>query len=131
MRLDGSGLLNFDYRHLVSGAANTAFTLDRVGNSAFGSTSPFVTLQVASATPYFAITDTNAGVDSKHWLLSNIDGTFRLGTSSDLLNATSTYFSIAPGGALTVTANSTSTFSSGLQADWLSAQLSYSLGPSA
>ena len=58
-------------------------------NVGIGTTTPFWTLQVASATPYFTLTDTDAGTNAKHGLISFLDGLFRFGTSSDLLSATS------------------------------------------
>lgn len=51
----------------------------------------------ASSTPYLDITDTDAATDKKHWLMSNIDGKFSLGTSTDAMNATSTAMSIDSG----------------------------------
>ncbi len=72
------------------------------GSVGIGTTTPNWTLQVASATPYFAITDNDAGTDAKHWLISAVNGIFRIGTSTDLLNSTSTYLTISSAGTTTL-----------------------------
>lgn len=68
-----------------------------VGNLGIGTTTPNWSLQVASVTSYIAITDTDAAVNRKHILVSNLDGVFRIGTSSDSLNSTSSALSLDPG----------------------------------
>ena len=65
------------------------------GNVGIGTTTPNWLFQIASGTaPYLAISDSDAGLNSKHWLLSAIDGIFRIGTSSDSFTATTTYLTI-------------------------------------
>lgn len=54
-----------------------------------GTTTPNWLLQIASTTPYLAITDTDAGTDAKHWFLQNNGGMLNVGTSSDSLTSTS------------------------------------------
>jgi hypothetical protein len=77
---------------------SNAMSIGGTGSNAvyvgLGTTTPNWALQIASTTPAFAITDTNAAVNSKHWLISNNDGKFNIGTSSDSLISTSTYFTI-------------------------------------
>ncbi len=68
------------------------------GSLGIGTTTPNWTLQVASTSAYFALTDTDAGTDQKHWLLSNVGGVFSIGTSSDALTATSSRFTITQEG---------------------------------
>ena len=67
-----------------------------------GTTSPNWDLQVAGTRPFFVLSDMSAGVDQKHWFLSAQGGNFYIGTSSDALNATSSYFSISDGGTTTI-----------------------------
>jgi hypothetical protein len=86
---------NIIYGNNVTGISTTNSTFANIG---IGTSSPAWTFQVASQTPYLAITDTNAAVNAKHWLLSNISGVFSIGTSSDTLTGTSSYFSIAAKG---------------------------------
>lgn len=66
------------------------------GYFGIGTTTPFVALDVATSSAnasfnhgQIALTDSNAGVNLKHWLFSSEGGTFYLGTASDLY-ATST-----------------------------------------
>src|SRR3989344_3444182 len=80
------------------------------GNIGLGTTTPNWTLQVASVTPYISITDTDATTDNKHYLLSNIGGIFRIGTSSDSLSSTSTLLSMDTNGV-----NGTTTFAQSIR----------------
>lgn len=83
-----------------------AMTLDNTGHLGIGTTTPFAGLQIATSSVntlqngtfgQFALTDTSAGLNLKHWLFSSDSGTFTLGTTSDLF-ATGTP-------ALTITLN--------------------------
>ena len=60
-----------------------------------GTTSSPWNLQIASTTPYLAISDTDAGTNLKHWIFSNNGGLFTIGTSSDALTSTSSLFTIS------------------------------------
>ncbi len=71
-------------------------------NAGVGTSTPFWTWQVASATPYFDLMDSNSSVDKKHGLFSFIDGIFRWGTSTDALNSTSTAMSLDPNGVASI-----------------------------
>ncbi|MBX4200195.1 hypothetical protein KW790_01930 [Candidatus Parcubacteria bacterium] len=64
-----------------------------------GTSTPRWSLQVASATPYFAITDNDAATNAKHLLQSYIDGIYRIGTSSDDLTSTSSALELNPSGS--------------------------------
>jgi hypothetical protein len=103
-----------------SSASINYLTLTSVGNLGLGTTTPAWSLQVASATPYVAITDTDASTNAKHWILTNTNGVFAIGTSSDALSATSSYFTLTGSSttftsALNVTSNATSTYTNGIQ----------------
>lgn len=63
-------------------------------NWGIGTTTPNWTGQFSSSTPAIDINDTTGPVGGKHWLISNNDGKFNIGTSSDLLTSTSTYLTI-------------------------------------
>ena len=64
-----------------------------------GTTTPTWLLHLASTTPYLALSDTDAGLDQKHWLISNQSGSLRFGTSSDANPfSTSTNFMLQRGG---------------------------------
>ncbi len=73
-------------------------------NTGIGTSTPFWPLQIASSSAsatfrgQLALTDSNGGVDAKHGRISFTNGAFNFGTTTDALNATSTYFTIANGG---------------------------------
>ncbi|MDP2704973.1 MAG: DUF5011 domain-containing protein, partial [bacterium] len=107
IELGGSGSDDPNVAFLISsanadlriGTNDTAqLTVSGGGNVGIGTTTPNWGLQIASSTPYLALTDSNATTDRKHVLLSNIDGVFRIGTSTDSLSATSTALSLDPRG---------------------------------
>ena len=73
--------------------------LNAAGNLGIGTTTPFSLLQLATTTgKNLVLTDSSAGANQKHWLFSSQGGNFYLGTSTDALSATTTYFSILNGG---------------------------------
>lgn len=55
-----------------------------LGKLGVGTTTPFKTLQVADTRPSLAISDSSAGLNQKHWLLSSIGGNLYVGTASDV-----------------------------------------------
>jgi len=76
----------------------TRAVIDRNGYFGVGTTSPNWMFQVATTVPSMALTETDGGLNAKHWLLTANNGAFSIGTSSDALNSTSSYFTIATGG---------------------------------
>ncbi|MDD5033005.1 MAG: FG-GAP-like repeat-containing protein, partial [Candidatus Pacebacteria bacterium] len=114
---------------LVQSAAsgNSYFT---GGNLGIGTTTPNWKLQLSGARPLLTLSDTSGTANAKHWFMSSQNGNFFIGTSTDALSATTTYFTIANGGnigigtttpleKLTVNGNiisATSTFSLGTTA---------------
>jgi hypothetical protein len=63
--------------------------IDSSGNVGIGTTSPAWKLQVNGTRPSFALSDSGAGTNLKHWLASSQGGNLYIATSSDSL-ATST-----------------------------------------
>jgi len=59
---------------------------DRIG---IGTSTPNWLLQVAATRPFFALTDTSAGTNLKHWTLSSQGGNLYIATSSDALATSS------------------------------------------
>ena len=64
-------------------------TVDGSGNVGIGTTTPNWLLQTAGTRPFFALSDTGASANLKHWTMSSQSGNFYIATSSDAL-ATST-----------------------------------------
>jgi hypothetical protein len=77
----------------VANAANNLYQNNN--NVGIGTTTPNWPLQVASTSPYVGITNINAGVNLKHWLISNQGGTLQFGTSTDALTSTSSLFTFS------------------------------------
>ena len=71
----GSGMYN------GSTVSSAPVSAGRIG---IGTTTPAWTLQVASTSPYIAITDTDAGTNLKHWVFRNENGNLYIATSSDI-----------------------------------------------
>ncbi|HEY4500136.1 MAG TPA: immunoglobulin-like domain-containing protein, partial [Candidatus Paceibacterota bacterium] len=66
------------------------FGINPAGFVAITTTTPRWDFQIASSTgPMLALSDTSAGVDLKHWILSSRGGNFYMATSSDTTFATS------------------------------------------
>lgn len=86
--------------------SNSALKILDGGNVGVGTSTPNWSLQVASSTPYFALTDTDAGTNAKHWLISAVDGNLKIGTSTDALSATSTYLTITNTGSVGIATTS-------------------------
>jgi len=63
--------------------ATSSLTLSQAGYFGIGTTTPNWNLQVAGVRPTFALTDTSAGVNLKHWLFSSMGGNLYIGTSTD------------------------------------------------
>ena len=61
-----------------------------VGNLGLGTSTPFASLQIATTTgKNLVLSDSGAGANLKHWLLSSLGGVFSIGTTTDAY-ATST-----------------------------------------
>ncbi|HEY4508761.1 MAG TPA: tail fiber domain-containing protein, partial [Candidatus Paceibacterota bacterium] len=92
------GHIRFLTRGTGSGADPTEYMrITSAGNLGIGTTTPQYQLTVASSTPMIGLYDSNAAANTKNWFVGNFDGTFAIGTSTDtdLINATSTAFSIS------------------------------------
>ena len=55
------------------------------GNVGIGTSTPFGILNIATTSPYFYISDTDASEGNKHWFLTNNSGSFSIGTTTDSL----------------------------------------------
>ncbi|KKS34007.1 MAG: FG-GAP repeat protein, partial [Parcubacteria group bacterium GW2011_GWC2_42_13] len=77
------------YTYSDSAANNNQLVLNSNGNVGIGTTTPNWLLQEAGTRPFFALSDTGASANLKHWTMSSQGGNFYMATSSDAL-ATST-----------------------------------------
>jgi hypothetical protein len=95
----GIDSLSTSFAANISGATGTGLVVNNLGNVGIGTTTPNWSLQVShSLGSSIDINDTGAPTNKKHWLVSNNNGQFNIGTSTDALNATSSAFSIDTGG---------------------------------
>ncbi|MBI4991617.1 MAG: hypothetical protein HZB99_00140, partial [Candidatus Harrisonbacteria bacterium] len=93
----GDGTANANLTEFHSSATGARFAFSG-GNVGIGTTTPNWNFQTAGTRPFAVLSDTSAGIDAKHWFTSSQGGNFYVGTSTDSLNATSTYLTIANGG---------------------------------
>lgn len=76
-------------------AATTKLEVLNTGNVGIGTSTPFGSLQIASSSTnatfksQLILTDTAAATNTKHWLLSSINGNFSMNTSTDAFSVTS------------------------------------------
>ncbi len=73
---------------------NELLSIATSGNVGIGTTTSNWNLQVAGTRPTFALSDTSAGTNLKHWLFSSMGGNLYIGTSTDAY-ATSSPASLA------------------------------------
>ena len=78
--------------------ATSSIFLAQSGFFAVGTTTPNWPFQISAIRPFAVLSDTSAGTNAKHWFTSSQGGNYYIGTSSDALNATSTYVTITNGG---------------------------------
>lgn len=95
---DPAGQPLFVVASSTSNSTTTVFTVANNSNVGIGTTSPNWKLQIAGTRPLSVLSDTSAGVNAQHWFTSSQGGNYYIGTSSDALNATSTYLTILNGG---------------------------------
>jgi hypothetical protein len=74
----------------VSPATLTGIAINgTTGNVGIGTTAPAWLTQISGTRPSIALSDSSAGTDLKHWIMSSMDGEFYIGTTTDAY-ATST-----------------------------------------
>ena len=90
----------------VTGTGISSFA----GSLGIGTTTPGWINQISGVVPALVLSDTNLAGDNnaKHWFLQNNGGSFSIGTTSNLLNATSTYLTILNGGFVGIGSSSPS-----------------------
>ena len=67
----------------ISANGSEKVRIDASGNLGIGTTSPYWNLQVAGTRPSLTLSDTAAGANNKHWLMSSMGGNLYIGTSTD------------------------------------------------
>ncbi|MBI4135086.1 MAG: hypothetical protein HY471_03210 [Candidatus Sungbacteria bacterium] len=72
-----------DSLQFVTPLAGTAMQITSSGNVGIGTTTPNWLLQVNGTRPSFALSDSSAGANLKHWLFSSMGGNLYVGTSTD------------------------------------------------
>ena len=98
---NGAELWNFENTDMWFGVNNDRkMTIKNSGSLGIGTSTPRSLFNIAGTRPQFTISDTSAGTDDKHWYISSQGGNLYIGTSSDALNSTSTYFSINSKGSV-------------------------------
>lgn len=80
---DTPGALAFWTTADGASSASQRLTIKNSGNIGIGTTTPNWLLQIAGTRPSFAISDTAAGANLKHWLISSMGGNLYIGTSTD------------------------------------------------
>lgn len=79
---------NFPYWATAGGGlsgTSTIFYSSSTGNVGIGTTLPNSALNIAGVDPKLTLSDTDAGVDLKHWYMQSSDGSLVIATTSDAL----------------------------------------------
>lgn len=98
----GTGLIDF----IGGGIWRAGFSAN--GDLGIGTTTPQGRINIASTSPYIALTDTDAPLNAKIGLFSYLNGIFNFGTSTDSSSATSSWMTIdGTGNGLVIGATST------------------------
>ncbi|HVY72769.1 MAG TPA: hypothetical protein VG984_01805 [Candidatus Paceibacterota bacterium] len=83
-------------------SGNPLVVVDPTGKVGVGTSTPHWNLQVAGTRPSFALSDTSAGTNLKHWVFSSMGGNLYIGTSTDAFGTSSpAVFSISSTGSTT------------------------------
>lgn len=83
----GDSVLTDNAFNVVSVASSTLFVVGNNGNIGMGTSTPNWSLQLSNTSPSFTISDSDAGTNLKHIVITNNNDVFVIGTTTDTYGA--------------------------------------------